>query len=83
MSPPEHPDAEEEESVTNETDNGRNENNLDDVAYGPSYGDNGFQGPLTESGDGNSASGANSAGSTVRLCYSTSRRFLQLLLLFL
>lgn len=82
MSPPEHPETEVEESVTNETDNSRNENNLDDVVYGPPYGDNGFQGPLTEAGDGSNTSGVNSSGSTIDFYY-TSWRLLKFLLLFL
>lgn len=81
MDPPEHADTDEKESVTSETNNVREENSVNDVVYVPPFGDNGFQGPLTE--DGSNGLGVNSAGFTRKYNNNISWwRFLQFLLLF-
>lgn len=86
-----HTDANEEDSVKSEIDSvrgdrddGENENNLDDSEFNRPFGNNGFQGPLTETEDGSNVARANSSGRRSTMdYYLSSWRFLQFLLLFL
>lgn len=82
----EQTDSDEEDGSTGETDDAERDSDGGDQDNNRLYGNNGFQGPLTETEDNDVILDASSSGCRRRArdyYYTSSGHFLQLILLFL